>query len=176
MATVISTATGTPKIKPGVFLAPNCTVVGDVTLDEGVSIWFNAVIRGDVMPIVIGKNSNIQDGSIIHGTYKKCGTTIGENVSIGHAVLLHGCEVGDFTLVGMGSIIMDQAKIGKRSIVGAGSLITENANFPDGVLILGRPAKVVRELKPEELEFLPQSAKNYLHYQTWYENMKEPSK
>lgn len=175
MATVLSIATGTPKIADGVFLAPNCTVVGDVILEEGVSVWFNAVIRGDVMPIHIGKNSNVQDGTIIHGTYKKCGTTIGENVSIGHTVLLHGCEVGDYTLVGMGSIIMDQAKIGKRSIVGAGTLITEKAEFPDGVLILGRPGKVVRELKPEELEFLPQSAKNYLHYQTWYENMKESS-
>lgn len=169
MAHIISTETGTPKIADGVFLAPNCTVVGDVEISEGCSLWFNSIVRGDVMPIRIGKNSNIQDGSIIHGTFKKCGTNIGENVSIGHSVTLHGCDIGNRCLIGMGTIIMDQAKISQNSIVGAGSLVTENSSFPEGVLIFGRPAKVVRPLKPEELEFLGQSAKNYLFYQTWYD-------
>ena len=170
MPNIIPTSTGTPKIAEDVFLADNARVIGDVVLESGVSIWFNAVIRGDVMPIRIGRNSNIQDGSIVHGTYKKCGTTIGQNVSVGHAVVLHGCEIGDNCLIGMGTIIMDQAKISPRSIVGAGSLVTENSEFPEGVLILGRPAKVVRPLRPEEIEFLGQSAKNYLHYQTWYQD------
>ncbi len=120
------------------------------------------------MPIVIGDETNIQDGTVIHGTYKKCGAVIGNKVTIGHSVILHGCVVGDLCLIGMGSIIMDNAKIGERCIVGAGSLVTEEAQFPPGSLILGRPAKVIRPLNEKELAFLPQSAKNYLEYMSWY--------
>jgi carbonic anhydrase/acetyltransferase-like protein (isoleucine patch superfamily) len=157
-----------PKIGPDCFIAPTAAVVGDVTMGRNCSVWFNAVIRGDVMPIVIGDETNIQDGSVIHGTYKKCGAKIGNRVTVGHSVILHGCEIGDRCLIGMGSIIMDQAKVSADSLVAAGSLITEGSEFPPGVLIMGRPAKVKRELTPEEIKFLNQSADNYIHYKTWY--------
>ncbi|MCB0365735.1 MAG: gamma carbonic anhydrase family protein [Bdellovibrionaceae bacterium] len=158
-----------PQIGEGTFVAPNATLVGDVVVGKQASIWFNAVIRGDVMPIRIGDQTNIQDGSIIHGTYKKCGTTIGNRVTVGHGVILHGCEVGDEVLVGMSTTIMDLAQIPSRCIVGAGSLVTEEARFEEGWLILGRPAKAIRPLKPEELAFLGKSADNYLHYTKWFE-------
>ena len=120
------------------------------------------------MPIEVGDESNIQDGTVIHGTFKKCGTLIGKRVTVGHSVILHGCEIGDECLIGMGTVIMDKAKIGAGCIVGAGSLVTENSEFPPGQLILGRPARAVRALKPEEKEFLPKSADNYLMYTSWY--------
>ncbi|MBK7842574.1 MAG: gamma carbonic anhydrase family protein [Bdellovibrionales bacterium] len=159
----------TPQVGEGTYLAPNSTLVGDVVLGKECSVWFNAVIRGDVMPIRIGDQSNIQDGSVIHGTFNKFGTTIGRRVTVGHAVILHGCEVGDEVLIGMGSIIMDKAKIPSRCIVAAGSLVTEGASFDEGSLILGRPAKVVRPLSIEELAFLKKSANNYLEYMKWFE-------
>lgn len=143
-------------------------MIGDVEIGKKCSIWFNTVIRGDVMPIRIGEETNIQDGTVIHGTYKKCGTTIGKRVSVGHGVILHGCTIGDTSLIGMGTIIMDNAKIGSRCVVGAGSLVTEEKSFEDGWLILGRPAKAVRRLTEQELAFLDTSADNYLFYQTWY--------
>ncbi len=173
MALIVEVQGKTPQITEGVFLAPNCSIIGDVTLGKNCSVWFNAILRGDVFPIVIGDDTNIQDGTVIHGTYKKCGTTIGKRVSVGHNVILHGCTIGDEVLVGMGTIIMDKAEIPSRCIVGAGSLVTEESKFPEGSLILGRPAKVVRPLTSEELAFLPKSADNYKLYQTWYdENMK----
>jgi len=158
-----------PQIGEGTFVAPNATLVGDVIIGKKASVWFNAVVRGDVMPIRIGDQTNIQDGTIIHGTYKKCGTTIGRRVTVGHGVILHGCEVGDEVLIGMGTTIMDLAQIPSRCVVGAGSLVTEGAKFEEGWLILGRPAKAVRRLKPEELAFLSQSADNYLEYMKWFE-------
>lgn len=166
---ILSVRGFTPQVGEGTYLAPNSTLVGDVVLGRECSVWFNAVIRGDVMPIRIGDQSNIQDGSIVHGTFNKCGTTIGHRVTVGHAVILHGCEVGDEVLIGMGSIIMDKAKIPSRCIVAAGSLVTEGASFDEGSLILGRPAKVVRPLSIEELAFLKKSANNYLEYMKWFE-------
>ncbi len=158
----------TPVIHEKSWIAPTAAVIGDVTIEEGASVWFHTVLRGDVMPIKIGRESNIQDNTVIHGTFQKYGTTIAERVTIGHSCILHGTTIGRETLIGMGSILMDNTKIGAGCIVGAGSLVTEGSQFPDGVLILGRPAKVIRELKPEEKAFLPQSANNYIHYQTWY--------
>lgn len=169
MAHIIRCRGFTPKIAPDVFLAPTAAIIGDVEIAEKSSIWFGAIIRGDVMPIRIGPETNIQDGTIIHGTYKKCGTTLGRRVSVGHGVILHGCTVGDRTLVGMGCTIMDEAVIKGRSIVGAGSLVTEGKVFEEGWLILGRPAKAVRLLTEAELSFLDRSAENYQLYQTWYE-------
>lgn len=160
---------GKPQIGEGTFLAPTATVIGDVQIGKNCSVWFNAVVRGDVMPIVIGDDSNIQDGTIIHGTYKKCGARIGKRVTVGHGVILHGCEIGDRVLIGMGAIIMDKAKVSSDSIVAAGALITEEKEFPSGVLIVGRPAVVKRELTSEERAFLDKSADNYLFYKTWYE-------
>ena len=172
MASLIECQGFTPKIAKNVFLAPNATIIGDVEIGEHCSVWFNVVLRGDVFPIRIGRETNIQDGTVIHGTYKKCGTTIGNRVSVGHGVILHGCEIGDEILIGMGSIIMDKAKIPSHSIVGAGSLVTEESSFDSGWLILGRPAKAIRKLTPDELKFLPKSADNYKLYQTWYGDLK----
>lgn len=161
----------TPQIGKGSFIAPNATLVGDVIIGRDCSVWFNAVIRGDVMPIRIGDQTNIQDGTIIHGTFNKCGTTIGKRVTVGHGVILHGCEVKDEVLIGMGSLIMDQATIPSRCILGAGSLVTEGSSFSEGSLIFGRPAKVVRPLNESELKFLNQSANNYLDYKAWFEEV-----
>lgn len=161
----------TPEIGTGTFVAPNASIIGDVKIGKNGSIWFSTVLRGDVGPIVIGDESNIQDGSVIHGSYGKAFATIGSRVTVGHSVILHGCTIGDLCLIGMGSLIMDNAVIPSRSIVGAGSLVTEGSTFPEeGWLILGRPAKAVRKLKDDELAFLSKSAGNYLMYKDWYQN------
>lgn len=160
----------TPKWGEGTFLAETCALIGDVQLGRNCSVWYNAVLRGDVMPIRIGDETNIQDGSVIHGTFNKCGAVIGHRVTVGHSVILHGCEIGDLCLIGMGSVIMDLAKVPPRSVVGGGSLVTEGAQFPEGYLILGRPAKAVRPLTEKELSFLSQSASNYIQYKAWYQN------
>lgn len=162
-------ACGTPQIGQECYIAPTANIIGDVKIGDKCTVWFNTTIRGDVMPIEIGDETNIQDNSVIHGTYKKSGTKIGKRVSIGHGVILHGCTIGDRVLVGMGCIIMDDAVIPSDCFVGAGSLVTKGAEFPSGVLILGRPAKVARQLTEDELKFLNQSADNYLFYKTWYE-------
>ena len=167
---ILPMATGTPEIGSGCYIAPTANIIGQVKIGQKCSIWFNAIVRGDVMPIEIGDETNIQDGTVIHGTYKKCGTKIGRRVSVGHSVILHGCEIADRVLIGMGTIIMDQAKISSDSLVGAGSLVTQGAEFPPGVLIMGRPAKVVRNLTPEEIQNVNRSADNYLFYMKWYES------
>mgnify|MGYP001128804766 FL=1 len=173
---ILSLLGKTPQIGEGAYLAQGpdgrlaCTLIGDVTIGKNCSIWFNAVLRGDVGPITIGDETNIQDGTVIHGTYKKAYASIGNRVTVGHAAVLHGCRIDDLCLIGMGSIIMDNAHIGPRNIVGAGSLVTENSKFlEEGWLILGRPAKPVRKLTPEELAFLEKSANNYLEYKSWYQ-------
>ncbi|HVK60042.1 MAG TPA: gamma carbonic anhydrase family protein [Bdellovibrionales bacterium] len=167
---ILSVRGKTPEIGEGTFLADGARIIGDVTIGKNSSIWYNVVIRGDVGPIAIGDETNIQDGSVIHGTFNKAFAKIGKRVTVGHAVVLHGCSIGDECLIGMGTIIMDNAKIGSRNIVGAGSLVTENFEcLEEGWLILGRPAKAVRKLKPEESAFLSKSADNYLLYKTWYE-------
>lgn len=158
----------------GCFVAPTATIIGNVKMGSRCSVWFNTVIRGDVEPIVIGDETNIQDGTIIHGTFHKAHATIGSRVTIGHGVMLHGCRIGDTTLVGMGSILMDNSSIGSKCVVGAGSLVTEDSDFSEeGWLILGRPAKKIRKLKPEELAFLDKSADNYLMYMQWYQDPKK---
>lgn len=158
----------TPKIADDAYIAPNAAIIGDVEIGAKSSVWFSVTIRGDVMPIRIGKETNIQDNSVIHGTYGKWGTTLHDRVTIGHGVILHGTEVESGCLIGMGSTLMDGTFIGRHSIVGAGSLVTEGSRFPANSLILGRPAKVVRSLKPEEIDLLEKSADNYLHYMSWY--------
>ncbi len=157
-----------PKIGKNVFIAENAVIIGDVEIGEDCSIWYNVVIRADVCKIEIGKKSNIQDGSILHGTYHKCGVKIGEGVTVGHMAMIHGCNIDDYCLIGMGSTIMDLAHIKKKCVVGAGSLVTENSTFDEGQLILGRPAKALRALKNNELEFLNKSAENYMFYKGWY--------
>lgn len=157
-----------PQIHPNTFVAKSADLLGDVHLAEGASVWFQAVLRGDVMPITIGKNSNIQDGTVIHGSYNKAQTVVKDNVTVGHKVILHGCTVEDNSLIGMGSIVMDHAVIPKNCVVGAGSLVTENSKFEEGTLILGRPAKAIRKLTDEELEGLKKSALHYVNVSSWY--------
>lgn len=146
-----------------VFIADGVQISGpeDIKLGENVNIWYNSVLRSSGKEIVIGARTNIQDGSVIH-IATNGGTYIGSDVTIGHMSLIHGCTIGDSTLIGMGSIIMDDAKIGCECIVGAGSLITQGKEFPDGVLIMGRPAKVVRELSPEERAGIAGEALSYV--------------
>ena len=157
-----------PQIDPSCFIAPNTSIIGDVQIEAKSSVWFGCVLRGDVMPIKIGKEVNIQDNSVLHGTFQKCGVIIHDRVTIGHSVILHGCEIGFQSLIGMGSIIMDQAKIPAHCIVGAGSLVTEGSAFEEYSLIMGRPAKFLRKLNAKEIDFLPRSADNYLQYSKWY--------
>lgn len=150
-----------PSIDESAFIAESADIIGDVVIEKDASIWYNAVLRGDVNRIHIGENSNVQDGSVVHCSEKQ-DTIIGKNVTVGHNAIIHGCKIGDYSLVGMGSIILDDAEIGEFSMIGAGSLVTGNKKFPPGVLILGSPAKVVRELTDEEKESLKKSAINYV--------------
>jgi carbonic anhydrase/acetyltransferase-like protein (isoleucine patch superfamily) len=150
-----------PQLGAGSWVADSADVMGDVVLGENVGIWFNAVLRGDTERITIGKNSNIQDGSVLH-TDMEMPLTVGENVTVGHQVMLHGCTIGDGSLIGIQAVILNQAKIGKCSIVGAGSVVTEGKEFPDYSLILGSPAKVVRQLDEETAKKLLKSAEHYV--------------
>lgn len=132
------------------YIAPGAIVLGDVTLGEDVGIWYHATVRGDRAPIVIGNRSNVQDNAVVH-VDAKYPVTIGENVTIGHSAVIHGCEIGDNSLIGMGAIVMNGARIGKNCIVGAGALVTQNTVVPDNSLILGNPAKVKRQVTQEEI-------------------------
>jgi len=147
---------------PGrVWVAPGAHVIGDVRIGEDVSVWFGAVIRADNEPIRIGARSNIQDLSVLHSD-PGAPLTVGEGVTVGHKVMLHGCTVADNSLIGIGAIILNRACIGASSLVGAGALVTEGKVFPDGVLIMGAPARVVRELTTDEIEGLKRSADHYV--------------
>jgi carbonic anhydrase/acetyltransferase-like protein (isoleucine patch superfamily) len=158
-----------PRLHPSVFLADGARVIGDVDLAAGVGIWFNAVVRGDVHSIRIGTNTNVQDGAIIHCTWKKYRTDIGSNVSIAHLAMIHGCTIEDDCLIGMQAIVMDGAVIGRGSIVGAGAVVTQGMVIPAGSLVLGAPAKVVRSVKPEEREGVLATTLRYLEYAKGYD-------
>ena len=165
-----------PSIASDVFIAPSADIIGDVTIGEQSSVWFGCVIRGDVNSITIGKRTSIQDLSMIHVTrFKKedhsdgFATTIGNDVTIAHRVMLHGCTIEDACLIGMSATILDGAIIGKESIVGANSLVTKNKVFPPRSLIMGNPAKVVRELSDEEVTSLYASAANYVKFKAMYQ-------
>jgi carbonic anhydrase/acetyltransferase-like protein (isoleucine patch superfamily) len=150
-----------PEISGRCYVAPSAAVIGDVLLAEDTSIWFGAVVRGDVERITIGRGSNVQDNSVLHCD-PGAPLILDEYVTVGHQVMLHGCRVGRHSLIGIGSTILNHACIGANSIVGANALITENKEFPDGVLILGAPARVIRELTAEEIETLPGYATRYI--------------
>ena len=150
-----------PQTQGRFFVAPDAAVIGDVYLAEDSSVWFGVVIRGDVERITIGRGSNVQDNSVLHCD-PGAALTLDEFVTVGHQVMLHGCHVGKNSLIGIGSTILNHARIGANSIVGANSLVTENKEFPDGVLILGSPAKVVRQLTEEEKSGLPTYATRYI--------------
>ena len=138
-----------PKNSGENWVAPNATIIGDVTLEKNSSIWFNATLRGDIENIYVGEGSNVQDGSVLH-TDPGYPLKIGKNVTVGHMVMLHGCTIGDNSLIGIGAVILNNAKIGKNCIIGAKALITENKEIPDNSLVIGSPGKVVREVTEEE--------------------------
>ena len=151
------------------FIAPNATIVGEVIMGNDCSIWFNAVIRGDVNFIHLGNKVNVQDGAIIHCTYQKYGTTVGNNVSIGHNAIVHGCVIQDNVLVGMGAIVMDNAQIGSNSIIAAGAVVTEGTVVPEGCIFAGVPAKKVKDISQELISGeIDRIANNYLMYSGWF--------
>lgn len=150
------------------FIADNATIVGDVTMGDKCSVWFTAVIRGDVNYIKIGNHTNIQDGAIIHATYKKAATNIGNYVSIGHRALLHGCTLNDYVLVGMGAIIMDNAVVEEFVIIAAGAVVLENTICESGFLYAGMPAKKIKPLTDEQKELLKKLPDNYVMYSGWF--------
>ena len=164
----------TPQIKESAFIAQSADLIGDLKIGENASVWFNCVIRADVHKIRIGKNSNIQDLTTVHVDSPKPDTPdgypvlIGDNVTIGHNCCIHGCIIEDAVLVGMGTTILNGAVISKESIIGANSLVTTNKKFPARSLIMGSPAKVIRELTQKEIDFLYQSAQNYINYKNDY--------
>jgi carbonic anhydrase/acetyltransferase-like protein (isoleucine patch superfamily) len=163
----------TPKLAPSVWIAPNATVIGDVRLAENVSIWWNAVLRGDNDPITIGANTNIQDGSVLH-TDIGAPLTLGRDITVGHMVMLHGCTVGDGSLIGIKSVILNGAVIGKQCLIGANTLIPEGRVIPDRSLVMGSPGKVVRELTDEQLARLAYSAAHYVeNAQRYRQTLKE---
>jgi carbonic anhydrase/acetyltransferase-like protein (isoleucine patch superfamily) len=150
-----------PTVSPTAWIAESAQVIGNVHIADGASIWPGVVIRGDMdVPITIGKNSNIQDNSVLHAD-DGVPLVVGEGVTVGHLVMLHGCTVGDHSLIGIGSIVLNKVVIGKHSLVGASSLVTEGKTFPDGSMILGSPARVVKALSPEQIEGLKWSAAHY---------------
>jgi len=157
-----------PSIDPSVFVAPGSHVIGDVSIGKLSSIWFNCVIRGDVNYIRIGEKTNIQDLTLIHESYKKSPTIIGNSVTVGHSVVLHACKVGDFNLIGMGSIVLDEAELGDYVLLGAGSLVTQGTKIPPRSKAFGRPAKVVGTLTDEEIKFLTFSADHYVRLRQTY--------
>ena len=162
-----------PQIPESCFVAPNATIVGDVIMGEECSIWFNAVVRGDVNSIRIGDKVNIQDGACIHCTYEKTKTVIGNNVSIGHNALVHGCTVADNVLIGMGAIVMDNVVIGSNSIIAAGAVVLENTVCESGSIYAGVPAKKVKDISQELIHGqIDRIANNYMRYADWFRDLK----
>jgi carbonic anhydrase/acetyltransferase-like protein (isoleucine patch superfamily) len=149
-----------PQVAASAWVADNAQVIGDVVLGEDSSVWFGATLRGDTETITVGRGSNIQDGSVLHADVG-FPMTLGENVTVGHQVMLHGCTIGEGSLIGIGAVVLNGAKIGKHCLVGAGALVTEGKEFPDGSMILGSPARVTKTLTPEQIEGLRSSAKHY---------------
>ena len=169
MALIKSVRGVTPEIGERVFLADNATIVGDVKMGDDCSIWFNAVLRGDVNSIRIGNNVNIQDGSVLHTLYQKSTIEIGNDVSVGHNVTIHGAKIHDGALVGMGAVVMDDAVVGEGSIVAAGSVVLSRTQIPAGELWGGCPAKFIKKVDPEQSKELNQKiARNYSMYASWY--------
>lgn len=158
-----------PNIPKDCFVAENATIVGDVTLGESCSVWFNAVVRGDVHFIKIGDKVNIQDGAIIHCTYQKHPTIIGNNVSIGHNAIVHGCTVHDNVLIGMGAIVMDNCVIESNSIIAAGSVVTQNTVVESGTIYAGIPAKKVKDIDQSDFAGeIERISNNYVMYSSWF--------
>jgi carbonic anhydrase/acetyltransferase-like protein (isoleucine patch superfamily) len=157
-----------PQIPADCFVADNATIVGDVTLGAQCTVWFNAVIRGDVNAIRIGDKTNVQDGAVLHCTYQKAATTIGARVSIGHKAIVHGCTVEDDVLIGMGAIVMDHAVVGTGCIVAAGAVVLENTQCEPGYLYAGVPARRIKPVTEEQRANMLRTADNYVLYANWF--------
>lgn len=169
MALILPVKNIHPKFGNNCFLAENATVVGEVTMGDDCSVWFNAVVRGDVNSITIGNKVNIQDNAVIHCTYQKAATLIGNNVSIGHTAIVHGCTLYDNVLVGMGAIVMDHAVVHENVLIGAGSVVLENSVLESGFIYAGSPAKKIKELSAEEFKnTIERIANNYVMYAGWF--------
>ena len=152
-----------PQIHKSCYVAKSAEIIGDTILEQDASVWFGAVVRADDNKIYIGKGSNIQDNCILHSNVNDGKIIIGENVTVGHGAILHGCKINNNSLIGMGAIILDGAQIGENTIIGAGSLVTSNKNIPGGVLCMGSPAKVIRKLTEEEINYINESAEHYIN-------------
>lgn len=164
-----------PVMGNNCFIAPNATIVGEVIMGDECSVWFNAVLRGDVNFIRMGNKVNVQDGAIIHCTYQKFGTTIGNNVSVGHNAIVHGCVIDDNVLVGMGAIVMDNCHIGSNSIIAAGAVVLENTVVDPGSIYAGIPAKKVKDISQELIHGeINRIADNYVMYSGWFKNPSTP--
>lgn len=158
-----------PQFGNNCFIAPNATIVGDVIMGDDCSVWFNAVVRGDVNYIRIGNKVNIQDGAVIHCTFKRCGTTIGNNISIGHHAIVHGCTLHDNVLIGMGAIVMDNAVVHSNTIIAAGAVVLEGTGCEAGSIYAGVPAKKVKEISEEMIHGeINRIANNYVRYADWF--------
>ncbi|GGW29530.1 gamma carbonic anhydrase family protein [Arenibacter certesii] len=158
-----------PQIGEDCYIAENATIVGDVTMGKQCSVWFNAVIRGDVHYIKLGNKVNVQDGAVIHGTYLKSPTTIGDNVSIGHNAIVHGCTIHDNVLIGMGSIVMDDCVVESNSIIAAGAVVTKGTRVPSGTVFAGMPAKKIKDISIELSEGeVNRIADSYVKYSNWF--------
>lgn len=164
MALIKSVRGHHPTYDESCWFAENATIVGDVVMGENCTVWFNAVIRGDVNSIRIGHHSNVQDGAVIHCTYQRFATTIGNYVSIAHNAIVHGCTIEDHVLIGMGSIVMDGAVVGEGAIIAAGAIVTQGTKVPPGTIYAGNPAKYLKDVSPELNAAIDRTANNYLIY------------
>ena len=177
MALILPVEDHFPKWGADCFIAPNCTIVGDVEMGDGCSIWFNAVVRGDVNSIRMGNMVNVQDGAVIHCTFKKTKTIIGDRVSIGHNAIVHGCEIHDDVLIGMGAIVMDRAVVHSHTIIAAGAVVLEGTVCEGGAIYAGIPAKKVKDIDPEKVEGeINRIAHNYMGYARWFSSVNEAAR
>ena len=174
MALILPVEENEPKWGKECFIAPNATIVGDVIMGDACSVWFNAVVRGDVNSIRLGNKVNVQDGAVIHCTFKRSKTIIGDNVSIGHNAIVHGCTVHDNVLIGMGAIVMDNAIVHSNTIIAAGAVVLEETVCEAGAIYAGVPAKKVKVISQEKVEGeINRIANNYLNYSKWFSNVNE---
>jgi carbonic anhydrase/acetyltransferase-like protein (isoleucine patch superfamily) len=171
MAVILPVNGISPSFGNDCFIAPNATIVGDVVMGDQCSVWFNAVVRGDVNSIILGNKVNIQDGVVIHCTFEKTKTILGNNVSVGHLAILHGCRIDDNVLVGMGAIVMDNVHVGSNSIIAAGAVVLENTIIEPGSIYAGVPAKKVKSISTELIEGeINRIANNYIKYSSWFKS------
>ena len=168
MPVILPVLDKSPSWGENCFIAPNATIVGDVVMGNNCSVWFNAVVRGDVNSITIGNDSNIQDGAVIHATYQKASTSIGNRVSVGHNAIVHGCTLKDHVLVGMGAIVMDDVVVEEYCIIAAGSVVLERTICESGFLYAGTPAKKIKPVTEEQRALLNKLPDNYIMYSDWF--------